>query len=283
MKDYSKTFLKLSIIYLSIMFFLLSCEQEPYLRVDEIDSIETESNIEEYIEHYFDIASDSYTQPDGEDYFLKPHRWKYGGFNGTEKIDVFFHESFDNINAKNNLISFFSVLDNIIEDELIKFNVVDNINDADIVIVFGHNNFQSIFGGDVNDNWLGQAVTINEQEYEQEYNDDNIVNPDICSIVEGRIWVDTYDELLIKHEFLHVLGFIHTNKNNSIMNHYISLMSNLKDIDEKAIYLKYNNDLVQEVIAVPGATGFPNWLFTNEEYEIHLDNVRLTLENRFNL
>ena len=265
------------------MFFLLSCEQEPYLRVDEIDSIETESNIEEYIEHYFDIASDSYTQPDGEDYFLKPHRWKYGGFNGTEKIDVFFHESFDNINAKNNLISFFSVLDNIIEDELIKFNVVDNINDADIVIVFGHNNFQSIFGGDVNDNWLGQAVTINEEEYEQEYNDDNIVNPDICSIVEGRIWVDTYDELLIKHEFLHVLGFIHTNKNNSIMNHHTSLMSNLKDIDEKAIYLKYNNDLVQEVIAVPGATGFPNWLFTNEEYEIHLDNVRLTLENRFNL
>ena len=279
MKDYSKTFLKLSIIYLSIMFSLLSCEQEPYLRVDEIDSIETESNIEEYIEHYFDIASDSYTQPDGN-YFLKPHRWKYGGFNGTEKIDVFFHESFDNINAKNNLISFFSVLDNIIEDELIKFNVVDNINDADIVIVFGHNNFQSIFGGDVNDNWLGQAVTINEQEYEQEYNDDNIVNPDICSIVEGRIWVDTYDELLIKHEFLHVLGFIHTNKNNSIMNHNTSLMSNLKDIDEKAIYLKYNNDLVQEV---PGATGFPNWLFTNEEYEIHLDNVRLTLENRFNL
>ena len=171
----------------------------------------------------------------------------------------------------------------LIEDELIKFNVVDNINDADIVIVFGHNNFQSIFGGDVNDNWLGQAVTINEEEYEQEYNDDNIVNPDICSIVEGRIWVDTYDELLIKHEFLHVLGFIHTNKNNSIMNHYTSQMSNLKDIDEKAIYLKYNNDLVQEVIAVPGGTGFPDWLFTNEEYEIHLDNVRLTLENRFNL
>ena len=67
------------------------------------------------------------------------------------------------------------------------------------------------------------------------------------------------------------------------MNHYTSLMSNLKDVDEKAIYLKYNNDLVQEVIAVPGATGFPNLLFTNEEYEIHLDNVRLTLENRFNL
>ena len=278
MKDYSKTFLKLSIIYLSIMFFLLSCEQEPYLRVDEIDSIETESNIEEYIEHYFDIASDSYTQPDGN-YFQKPLRWKYGGFNGTEKIDVFFHESFDNINAKNNLISFFSVLDNIIEDELIKFNVVDNINDADIVIVFGHNNFQSIFGGDVNDNWLGQAVTVNEEEY----NDDNIVNPDVCSIVEGRFWVDIYDELLIKHEFLHVLGFIHTNKNNSIMNHYTNLMANLKDIDEKAIYLKYNNDLVQEVIAVPGGTGFPDWLFTNEEYEIHLDNVRLTLENRFNL
>ena len=279
MKDYSKTFLKLSIIYLSIMFFLLSCEQEPYLRFDEIDSIETESNIEEYIEHYFDIASDSYTQPDGEDYFLKPHRWKYDGFNGTEKIDVFFHESFDNINAKNNLISFFSVLDNIIEDELIKFNVVDNINDADIVIVFGPDNFQSIFGGGVNDNWLGQAFTINEEEY----NDDNIVNPDVCSIVEGRIWVDTYDELLIKHEFLHVLGFIHTNKNNSIMNHYTNLMSNLKDIDEKAIYLKYNNDLVQEVITVPGGTGFPDWLFTDEEYELHLENVRITLENRFDL
>jgi len=67
------------------------------------------------------------------------------------------------------------------------------------------------------------------------------------------------------------------------MNHYTNLMANLKDIDEKAIYLKYNNDLVQEVIAVPGGTGFPDWLFTNEEYEIHLDNVRLTLENRFNL
>ena len=264
------------ILLISSLIFLFSCEKDKVLITSDEPST---SLIEEYIEHYFDIASDSYTQPDGEDYFLKPHRWKYGGFNGTEKIDVFFHESFDNINAKNKLISFFSVLDNIIEDELIKFNVVDNINDADIVIVFGHNNFQSIFGGDVNDNWLGQAVTINEEEY----NDDNIVNPDICSIVEGRIWVDAYDELLIKHEFLHVLGFIHTNKNNSIMNHYTSQMSNLKDIDEKAIYLKYNNDLVQEVIAVPGATGFPNWLFTNEEYEIHLDNVRLTLENRFDL
>ena len=41
------------------------------------------SLIEEYIEHYFDIASDSYTQPDGEDYFIKHQRWKYGGFNGT--------------------------------------------------------------------------------------------------------------------------------------------------------------------------------------------------------
>ena len=157
------------ILLISSLIFLFSCEKDKVLITSDEPST---SLIEEYIEHYFDIASDSYTQPDGEDYFLKPHRWKYGGFNGTEKIDVFFHESFDNINAKNNLISFFSVLDNIIEDELIKFNVVDNINDADIVIVFGHNNFQSIFGGDVNDNWLGQAVTLNEEEYEQEYNDD---------------------------------------------------------------------------------------------------------------
>ena len=67
------------------------------------------------------------------------------------------------------------------------------------------------------------------------------------------------------------------------MNHLINKMANLKDEDEKAIYLKYNNDLSQEVIAVPGATGFPDWLFTNEEYEIHLDNVRITLENRFDL
>lgn len=281
MNDYSKTFLKLSIIYLSIVFLLMSCEGETYLRFDEIEPVNTESNIEEYIEHYFDIASDSYTQPDGEDYYLKPFRWKYGGFNGTDKIDVFFHESFDNINAKNNLIDFFSVLDNIIEDELIKFNVVDNFNDADIIIVFGPDNYQSIFGGNPNDNMLGQAIIVNEEEYNDEY--DNIDNPDLCSIVRGSFWVNDYDDLLIKHEFLHVLGFIHTNKNNSIMNHYITQMSDLKDIDEKAIYLKYNNDLVQEVVPVPGGTGFPDWLFTNEEYEIHLDNVRLTLENRFNL
>lgn len=280
MNDYSNTFLKISITYLSIIFLLMSCEDDSYLHLDETEPVNTESNIEEYIEHYFDIASDSYTQPDGEDYYLKPPRWKYGGLNGTEKIDVFFHESFDNIAAKNNLIDFMSVLDNIIEDELIKFNIVDNIVDADITIVFGPDNYQTIFGGDPNVNMLGQAVWVTEGESDNT----SIVNPDICSIVAGSFWVDVYNDLLIKHEFLHVLGFIHTNKSNSIMNHYVSEMSNLKDLDEKAIYLKYNNDLSQEVEAVSGqTTGFPIWLFTKEEYEIHLDKVRLALEIRFDL
>ena len=115
------------ILLISSLIFLFSCEKDKVLITSDEPST---SLIEEYIEHYFDIASDSYTQPDGEDYFLKPHRWKYGGFNGTEKIDVFFHESFNNINAKNNLISFFSVLDNIIEDDIInEQELVSHIED----------------------------------------------------------------------------------------------------------------------------------------------------------
>jgi len=280
MKDYSKTFLKLSIIYLSIIFFLLSCEEEPYLRFGEIDSIEAESNIEPYLTHYSQISTGKFNY-EGDTYHLKPARWKHGGFKGTEKIDVFFHESFNNVNAKNELINFFSVLDGIIEDENIKFNVVNNIDDADITIVFGPDVYQSLLNIVPNPDRLGEATFKNE-EWLSDTNSD-IVNPDLCSIGEGSFWVREYNDLLIKHEFLHLLGFQHRNNINTIMNTMVDRMTNLKDIDEKAIYLKYNNDLVQVVSPNSGSVGFPDWLFTEEEYDIHLDNVKLTLENRFDL
>lgn len=265
------------ILLISSLICLFSCEKDEVLITSDEPST---SLIEEYIEHYSSIAAGKFGWNDGEIYYLKPARWKNGGFKGSDKIDVFFHESFDDVNAKNELISFFSVIDNIIEDENIKFNVVNSINDADITIVLGADTHKTIYDSEPNYDFEGQAFLRNEEELADEY---NIVNPDICKIVEGSFWVERYDDLLIKHEFLHVLGFLHTPKSNSMMNHLINKMANLKDEDEKAIYLKYNNDLSQEVIAVPGATGFPDWLFTNEEYEIHLDNVRLTLENRFNL
>ncbi len=281
MRDYSKTFLTLSILYLSIVFLLMSCEKDTYQELDEIDSVNTELLIDSYVKHYSKIATGEFTfGGDGETYHLKPKRWKHGGFKGTNKIDVFFHESFDDDNAKNELISFLSVLDNIIEDENIKFNIVNNINDADITIVFGSDVYQSLFGGSPNNDMLGQAWYSNEEMLAE--NNPNIVNPDLCSIGEGRFWVEIYNDLLIKHEFLHVLGFGHTNT-TTIMNHYVDRMRNLKDIDEKVIYLKYNTYLDTEVLPVPGGNGFPDWLFTKEEYEVHLDNVRFTLENRFNL
>ena len=223
------------ILLISSLICLFSCEKDDN---DYIPPEPPETSIEEYINHYSTISTPSYVW-EGTEYREKPARWKNGGFKGSDKIDVFFHESFDDVNAKNELISFFSVIDNIIEDENIKFNVVNSINDADITIVLGADTHKTIYDSEPNYDFEGQAFWRNEEELADEY---NIVNPDICKIVEGSFWVERYDDLLIKHEFLHVLGFSHTPKSNSMMNHLINKMANLKDEDEKAIYLKYNNE-----------------------------------------
>ena len=254
----------------------MSCEKDDN---DYIPPEPPETSIEEYINHYSTISTPSYVW-EGTEYRERPFRWKDGGLKGTDSIDVFFHESFSNTTAKNELITFLSVLDNIIEDENIKFNVVDSIEDADITIVFGPDNYEDIYNNEPNYDWLGQATWRPESDTEYD-----IVDSDITKIVEGSFWVSVYDDLLIKHEFLHVLGFAHTNKYNSLMNHYVGNMANLKDIDEKAIYLKYDNNLSEKIIDndwMSNGTS-PPFLFTQYEYEIHLDNVKIALENRFDL
>ena len=278
MKNSIRTFLTISIIYLTLIFILSSCSVEGLFLNEPIEDFVEEpvkSDIEiidDIIKHFNDISTHLHNnwENTGENLYQRNSRWKDGGLNGTDRIDVFFKPSFNNDDAKNELISFMGVLDNIILDENIKFNVVNNIDDADIVIMFG----------DIaNDNIWGYASIENEYRYD-------IPNADVTKIVFGEIKVDRYDDMLLKHEFLHVLGFHHTT-NLGIMNHYVSNQEDLSDTDIKVIQLLYHNgdygvESVPKYIDDPNVN-FPFNVVRTDEWNEHINNLIFILENRYDL
>ena len=279
MKDCFCTLLKASIIYLTALLTLVSCEKEE-LPSEESDKV----IIDRIINHFQDISTHLYSdwEGTGENLYQRNARWKDGGLNGTNKIDVFFHESFTNVSKKNGLIEFLETLDSNITDENIKFNIVTSIDSADITIFFGKDERDQVYGESADNGFLGAAIWDTE-------NMRNIQNPDVTKIVHGNLWINIWDHKLLKHEFLHVLGFHHTNL-NGIMNHYVNNMRELKDLDVKVINLLYHNgDYGVESVPefVEGVDDIndtlPPNIVSKEEWDEHIDNLIYILENRYGL